>query len=213
MDIEKYKKLIQSLPYLDQSFVPHRERWVKILDQSKLLYNIDEFDFENGYSREDLLNMPLSKEKIIKILMWGYPRGSRGRNISNLLGLIDDIIEILSIAHDKECDRKNLYYIISKLNHLNGIGRSTWSKFLYFSRITFEKIPLLILDQKLEKALSEQIVNDVEFPSLEDAENIDAYLGYLQSSNTLARKLKVIPDSLELFFFMFTEVFKLHRDD
>ncbi|MGJ4789519.1 hypothetical protein [Leptospira koniambonensis] len=209
MDIEKYRTLIQNLPYLDQSFIPHKSRWVKILYQSKLLYNLDEFAFEKGYSREDLLNMPVSKEKVIKMLMWGYPIGGRGRNISNLLSSTDRIVEILSVVYGQECDRQNIFYIIKELDSLNGMGRSTWSKLLYFNRTTFEGIPLLILDQKIERAVHKQIINDVKFPSFENATDVNSYLEYLQSSSILARKLKVVPDSLELFFFMFADVFRL----
>ncbi|MDV6237694.1 hypothetical protein CH379_018855 [Leptospira ellisii] len=211
MNIEKYKELIRRLPYLDQSFIPHKERWTKILNKSRLFSNTDRFDFEKGYSREDLLNMPISKEKVIKILMWGYPIGGRGKNISDLLYWIDTIVEILSSVHGEDCSRNKLLQIIGDLDKINGMGRSTWSKFLYFSGTTFEQIPLLILDQKIERALNKQIVNDIKFPSLEKAGDIDTYISYLRSSNALARKLEVIPDSLELFFFMFTDVFRLRN--
>ena len=97
MRIISFAEVIKNLPEDQHSFSIKKKNWTNIKDVIKLF---DENDSMN-ISRSDLFELGessevVSKEFIIKVLMWGYPTAGRGRNIQNALSKIDDISQYLT---------------------------------------------------------------------------------------------------------------------
>jgi hypothetical protein len=144
MNIEPYIPLIQNLPFTEQAFIPNEQRWSQILATANIQINIQKYN--NGFSRNDIFNLDLNIETIIKILMWGYPTGGRGNNIINVLNEGNHIIHILNSHNNSAIERNEICELINELDHIRCLGRSTWSKLLYFSNIRYLNNRLLILD-------------------------------------------------------------------
>ncbi|TGK30999.1 hypothetical protein EHQ12_15150 [Leptospira gomenensis] len=211
MDLSEYIVFIKNLPFKEQSFFPHLSRWEKLLSDSVSPRSLPP-DIAEGYSRGDLMDgLSLSEDKVIKILMWGYPYGGRGNNIKNVLSSIPEIVRILKDIETSELNERELVEISKKFEDIKGLGRSTWSKFLYFNATRFEGGPLLILDQKIERALNGKSVNGIRFCVLNDKDG-NTYVEYLRSMNGLGDRLNLSTDALELFFFMFYDIFRLFRN-
>lgn len=204
MNIEPYLTLIENLPYLEQAFVPHGKRWQEYHKKLRL-----EFDYSQGISRGDLFTIQFSPEKLVKILMWGYPLSGRGKNIEKCLTNRDHLVSLVHKYEGKEIDRNDLLNLIIALDKIKGVGRAIWSKILYFSNILFEGKRLLILDSKIESALGNQNVNGIPFININDKSPQD-YVSYVESMNQLGSQFNVKTDKIELFLFMFAEVLRLN---
>lgn len=114
-------------------------------------------------SRSDIFKTDDIGSKIIKALMWGYPRGTTNRAVGNNNG----IHVILTRLHDccnhlkeiKDCDYKSADDFledehVSFLFDLRGVGVSTLSKLLYFFNVKIEGKQCVIFDSRVYKALS-----------------------------------------------------------
>ena len=134
-------------------------------------------------------------------IVWGYPSGGRGKNVEYLLknigALTDDIEKVAREGKIRSWDSK-----LDGLRKIKGVGVSTYSKFLYFLRVSVEKEEqkALILDGRLMAALKEF----KDFESLEEVTE-QKYPDYLSAMHSVANKpeLKVDPGKLEMFLFLF----------
>ena len=69
--------------------------------------------------------------------MWGYPSGGRGKNIQKVLDKFERLKKILKkIQKDNQIDQAQADLYISELDAIDGLGMSTWSKFLYFFKVS-----------------------------------------------------------------------------
>jgi hypothetical protein len=93
--------LIANLPVRQQCFTTRRGTWQNFENQIPWLMAINERLFEENISvnisRNDIFNTENVREKIIKTIYWGYPRGMRGNNFRNIVNQID-IIQAAVIA-------------------------------------------------------------------------------------------------------------------
>ena len=208
MRIKDYSALIENLPYKNQSFIVKANNWSKY---STLCsdYKLFEDNSEIRISRKDLFEASTNtKLFIIKTLMWGYPNGGRGGNIKKVLdtSILYKVSEILdgyrnqNISHDQ---------FITDLKRIHGLGISTITKFLYFLNTKVNGYPSLILDERIMRVVSEGVFEELnELGKLRRENASKKYPKYLKLMNELAEDIKVKPDQLELFLFMFGQNLK-----
>jgi hypothetical protein len=211
--MEKYKLLIENLPYEEQAFIPSSSAWTEILNYNH--YPSEYFNWEHGYSRKELFDSSLDIDKLIKILMWGYPTGGRGKHIKQLIPKLEEVNGILQKYEGYNVDSSALQKLVMALDPIEHLGRSTWSKLLYFCNIKYRDSRLLILDDRISKALSGKAFSEVTFAKMKGyyasrvTEKARLYVDYLDKMYDLAEKLEVKSDQLELFFFMFADILRL----
>lgn len=209
----KYKELIKNLPVFDQTFKPNKETWMDLLHTHN--YSLSDFDFVNGYSREELHKMKMSVNKLICILMWGYPTGGRGNNLNRVLDQIQEIQNILIDYENRDLSRKELTALIIKLESIEKLGRSTWSKLLCFSEIRYPKGALLILDDQIQNAISDKNFCGVQFNDIRNDRSkksdkkANNYIDYIERMSDLSKKIDVSAEQLEFFLFMFSKILRL----
>ena len=137
--------------------------------------------------------------------MWGYPTKGRGRNIENLLKPenFEKLIDQLKMLEGKnDLTLAN----IQEFQKIKGLGKSTITKFLYFKKVRIEKYPAFIFDQKVLNALKSGRYKDYgieAFKNIKTNCSVFDYLNYLTFMQTLANKMNVFTDQLELFLFEF----------
>jgi len=201
MRIISFAKVIKQLPEDQHSFSIKKTNWnnikevVKLFDKNDSM-NISRGDlFELGESSEEV-----SKEFIIKVLMWGYPTGGRGKNIQNALAHIDDISQYLTNSKKNNINEEDLI----NGTKLSGIGLSTLSKFLYFLKIEMKEYPTVILDLRLitmlRKAGFDELTNLKEITY---SKGPKMYCTYLKEISSLSKKIGCSVGQLEMFLFIF----------
>lgn len=89
MNIENFKILISSLPVRQQCFTSKKRTWQKAENKIDWLKEINNSLFNNqetlNISRQDIFDSKeLMREKLLKIIYWGYPNGMRGNNFWNI---------------------------------------------------------------------------------------------------------------------------------
>ena len=201
--ISEYKDLISNLPVEQQSSTIKKEIWKRIEYKRKAEIERDIFGNEDSIeiSRKDIFAETDITKKIIMILMWGYPTGGRGNNIQNLLEKINDIIDILKSINKKNLIEAEARKEIENLNSITGLGMSTWTKFLYFFDVSIDSNKCQIFDLKIIASLNKKQFD--EFEQKIWKQNIDYYFNYNKMLNKIATTLKVFPDRIELFLFLF----------
>jgi hypothetical protein len=203
MKIKQFETLIREIPDRNQSFDIKRSIWNNS-SQKDLISKIFDEKKSITLNRQDLFNSVWNLEEfVIKTLMWGYPTKGRGSNIDNVLeqSLFENIIGVIRNYQDKEVSIEN---VISDLEQLRGIGISTFSKFLFFTRTYINSYPALILDLRIIS-----IINSGRFDELNSLKGIShsnaksRYLEYIKTIYELSIATNTKPEQIELFLFMF----------
>ncbi|WP_354361848.1 hypothetical protein [Pedobacter sp. UYP30] len=209
MKINNYKILISNLPVKQQSFKTKRTTWNKAESQIEWLKKLNEGIFHNKptltISRQDIFETKDLIEKIVKTIYWGYPYGMRGNHFVDILKHID-LIES-AFKKLKQTDRpttEDFNNLTITLKSVKGLGLSTYSKLLYFFKLTFNDNPCLILDQRLIDVFANKTYFEFQQLSKVCYENAEKnYLNFLQITQQLAEKIETEGENIEVFLFTF----------
>lgn len=209
MSIEHYKKLISILPVRQQCFTTKRTVWTKAENEIHWLKNLNENLFgENKsltISRQDVFETNESREVIIKAIYWGYPAGMRGNHFVNILKNIDTIkTAIWRLSQKSNPTTTDFFELAATFKNVTGLGLSTYSKLLYFFKISFNGNPCLILDQRLIDVFASKAYSDFQLLSNIRYDNAEKrYLDFLQLAQQIAGKIETEGENVELFLFSF----------
>lgn len=209
MNISSYITLIQNLPVQEQCFTTKRNTWSEFENSRLWLKELNNqiFNLSNNVviSRKDLYEISDFKQLIVKTIYWGYPGGMRGNNFECILDSIDKIIEILfQLKEKRNPNETDFIDLKNEFAQIKGIGISTYSKILCFSKISFNGDPCLILDARLINIFNSRIF--IEFEELKyiryyNAEN--KYLTYLKTIHSLALQHRTNGENIEQFLYIF----------
>lgn len=203
MYITDFTGLIQSLPYKQHAFDIKRKNWMIPSQQYKIDAVFDSKDTIT-INRNDLTNSRFDLETfIIKTLMWGYPTKGRGKNINKILtkSNFDFLLLLLEDYHEGDIFIERLE---SDIKQIPGLGLATMSKFTNFLNTTIDGNKAVILDNRIRETINKG--SFIEFDHLKGIRidnAIKRYPIYLETINQLAKQMKLEPEQIELFLFMF----------
>lgn len=209
MNIFHFNNLIANLPVRQQCFTTRRGTWQNFENQTPWLMAINERLFEENISvnisRNDIFNTENVREKIIKTIYWGYPRGMRGNNFRNIVNQIDIIqAAVIGALENHNRTAQDFFQLTNVFGQIQGIGLSTYSKLLYFFDIRFNNLPSLILDQRLIDVFNRNIFEN--FQNLNNINYANAethYMNYLNTLNAISENMGCQEENIEQFLFMF----------
>lgn len=209
MRLSEFKSLIANMPVTHQAFASKRATWAPHIDKNneagKALCSIFRNSDEVTLSRSDLRSLaskPNMAEFVMATIIWGYPRGMRGNHVENLIGHLDTLTQLLVTAKTHPITDWNLHY--ANVRPVNGIGLSTYTKFLSFLSIQVNGHGALILDDRIIRVANQEVFEDMR--SLRNLSYQNAaryYPDYLQRMDTIAAELSVTSEQLEFFLFEF----------
>lgn len=112
---------------------------------------------ENGekiikLSRSEVFGESDTKKKIIKVLMWGYPRAKINKSrqyIINITNAIETLAELFG-----NLAGRGINEIWQIMNDVSGLGIATMSKLLYFFEVSFDGKRCLIYDSDVIEFLN-----------------------------------------------------------
>ncbi len=209
MNIDNYKILISNLPVRQQCFTTKRTTWTKAESEIQWLKNLNDKLFGNNktltISRQDIFETSEPREAIIKTIYWGYTAGMRGNHFVNILKHIDTIENVLRTLREKpNPTTKDFNDLTLTFKNVVGLGLSTYSKLLYFFKITFNDNPCLILDQRLIDVFASKTYSNFQQLGKIRYDNAEKkYLDFLQFTRQLATDLETQGENIELFLFTF----------
>lgn len=198
-----YIHLIQSLPVSDQAFTIKASNWQKALS---------DFHFQeifNGaenicLSRKDLHDTNNVELFILKTILWGYPKGMRGKNFENIYKSLSTLSRILNVHDRAFLKTDDLYELQNKLQKIEGLGLSTYSKLLYFRDFKFNGLPALILDERLIRVFKNNVFEEFEsLAKISQYNSVKMYNDYLQIMDALSEELNASGEQTEQFLFIF----------
>jgi hypothetical protein len=209
MNIDNYKILISNLPVNQQCFTTKRTTWRKAESEIEWLKNLNDKLFGAKktltISRQDIFETKEPREIIIKTIYWGYTGGMRGNHFLNIIKNID-IIEstLLSLKQTIQPPTAEFDKLAATFKKVAGLGLSTYSKLLYFFKISFNNNPCLILDQRLIDVFANKMFSDFQQLSYIHYGNAEKkYLDFLHLTNHVSKKLETNGENIELFLFIF----------
>lgn len=203
VSIHKYLNLIKALPVTEQSFAVKASNWKDLLKpvHFEKIFGNEEIIY---ISRFDIQETNCIELFILKTILWGYPKGMRGKNFENIYIHINTLVEILNVPKGTFLKIDDLYILQKKFKQINGIGLSTYSKLLYFRDFKFDGLPALILDERLIRIFKNGIFQ--EFKILSEISQYNSkkmYKNYLQIMFKLSEQLNVSGEQIEQFLFIF----------
>lgn len=206
--IIEFGELINLIPARNQSTRIERKAWKRFSDNDKarieaIFRDKDEVEL----SRADVLSEADTAKKIVMVLMWGYPTGGRGSNIKNILEEIDKLSEILSSVDKKDLTKTEANKLIEQFESVRGLGISTWTKLLYFFNFSIDSKKCQIYDLKIVDSLNKKQFSELCTQIWK--QDIDHYYQYVELVDTLAMRMCVSPEQVELFLFYYNLCYKL----
>ncbi len=222
ISIKEYAGLIKSLPVGGQFTKIKKDS--KFWDPTKTDFSddvkevvkavFDECSGDEKYiniSRDDIKNTSDTKQKIVKILMWGYPGGGRYGQVQNILQNMDVLTNWLEDNNGNNFDSVQ-DDALGNLLEINCLGLSTISKLLYFFNVKIGDCPCQIYDGKVINSLNKnhQIA---ELSTRNDwGRTYPDYEEYIDLLFGLSNDYQCSPDQIELFLFMINNSFNLGKD-
>ncbi|MCK9425737.1 MAG: hypothetical protein M0Q21_06845 [Ignavibacteriaceae bacterium] len=201
MDISEFSGLIKNLQVERHSVTTKFSRWENYFGVNRPA-EVDQLfgsSPEIKISRKDIFSIESLKKKIYMTIFWGYPNGMRNNYHQLIFNQIEDIKDKLGQASIiRNWDQEILTV------NFSGLGFSTYSKLLYFTKSTINSNVALILDNRIIECISKGT-----FSNFDDLRQITynnasrLYPKYLSTMKDLAQQLKVDGDQIELFLFLF----------
>ncbi len=206
--ISEYSELIKQIPVFYQSTKIKKKSWERIPYDGKERIEQELFGTreEVELSREDVFSEVDSAKKIIMVLMWGYPTGGRGSHIKNILMRIAELDQLLSSAANQDLTKTQASSLIKQFNGIQGLGVSTWSKLLYFFRVSVDSRKCQIYDLKIVESLNKKQFSELGTQIWK--QDVDHYYQYIELLGNLATHMRVFPEQVELFLFSFNYYYK-----
>jgi hypothetical protein len=162
-------------------------------------------------SRHDLLVLGEGykiKLFVFATVIWGYPAGMRGRHFQSIFQSINDIEKIL--MSNRQANIENWAEHYGLVDQVEGLGLSTYTKFLHFIRATINSLPALILDQRLIDVFRKGIFRECrDLKTIHYGNAPYLYPKYLEMMDCIANKYHVDSGKLEMFLFEFGANLKL----
>lgn len=206
--MDRHINLIRSMPVSEQAFTSKKSTWEKYIGKKILSSDILAEIFDNKedveISRQDLLNAGKSenlRKFIVSTILWGYPAGMRGNHFENISNHLEKVEACLLKAKRGIEDWDSHY---ATANKIEGLGLSTYTKLLYFIGADVNKIPCVILDQRVINAIRKGAICGLE--SLDGIATHNAakkYPEYLMIINEAAKKYGASHGGVEMFIFSF----------
>ncbi len=213
--MDRFRDLIANMPIREQAFTSKKETWGKYISELPGFANLISDVFGQSetveISRHDLFQLAENRkirEFIFATIIWGYPAGMRGDHFCTMFKGIDNVTENLISCREKSIENWQEHY--KSVASIEGLGLSTYTKFLYFLKVNIQNLPALILDQRLIKVFRKGIFH--EFRDLKNIRYDNApalYPKYLNIMDSIAKKYHVNPGNLEMFLFEFGDNLKL----
>ena len=214
MLLANFKDLITNMPVSYQAFTSKRKTWQlhigKDNEAGRALRSIFQ-DSKGGaldmvtLSRSDLRclgNKQNLAEFVMATIVWGYPRGMRGNHVGNMMGDVNLLTKLLIDARLNAVPNWKNHY--ANVNQINGIGLSTYTKFLSFLDVQVEGHTALILDDRIIRVVSQCVFEELRpLQKLNNNSAANSYPEYLKVISDVAMQLNVSAESMELFLFEF----------
>lgn len=202
-NIKNYINLIQSLPVAQQAFTVKASNWQKSLSDIHF-QEIFKGSESICLSRNDVHDTNNLELFILKTILWGYPKGMRGKNFENIYKNLNTLSEILNVPNRVFLKKDDLSELQGKLNKIEGLGLSTYSKLLYFRDFKFDGVPALILDERLIRVFKNRGFKEFEpLSEISQYNSVKMYGAYLQIMSDFSEQYKVSGEQIEQFLFIF----------
>ena len=209
MRLSEFRTLVANMPVDYQAFTSKQSIWASHLNRNDnaggALRTIFGTSHEVTLSRSDLRSFackPDLAQFVMAAIIWGYPRGMRGNHVSNLIGHLGSLTQLLSAARTQTVADWGTHY--TRVRPIVGIGLSTYTKFLSFLSVHVQGYTALILDDRIIR-----VANQCVFEELAPLRGLSydnaprSYPQYLECIHGLAEDLEVSPEQIEFFLFEF----------
>jgi len=121
--------------------------------------------------------------------------------LQNIQTLEDTLNEIRNIPNPTTTDFDRIVNVFSEIK---GLGLSTYSKLLYFSKIKFNGHCCQILDTRLIEIFNNEIFDDFSaFRQIRYDNAKNYYIRYIETTNQIANRLQTNGENIEQFLFIF----------
>jgi hypothetical protein len=156
-------------------------------------------------SRSDLRKFARERELdlfVVTTILWGYPDGMRGTNVSDIGNSFPALLKLLEAARASKIDAWTVH--CAELARIRGVGLSTYTKFLSFLAIPIDGNVAMILDKRITQVVQRQAFSELApINKLSYDNGLRRYPEYLRWIHSTARTLNVPTENLEFFLFEF----------
>jgi len=209
MRLIDFAPLICNMPVSNQAFISKRSTWSPYIQREDAagtaLRSIFGTSNDVFLSRHDLRLLASKAELaefVIATIIWGYPGGMRGYHFASLIDHLSKLAQILDAARSRPISDWASHY--EQVKPIEGVGLSTYTKFLHFLSAQIENHMAVILDKRIIDVTRNKVFEELAPLSALSYENAPRhYPRYLECLESLAQRLSVPSENIEFFLFEF----------
>jgi 8-oxoguanine DNA glycosylase-like protein len=161
---------------------------------------------EVNLSRGDLRRLATKSdlaEFVVATIVWGYPRGMRGNNVRNMFSHFTPLCDLLSGVRAAPVTNWDSHFD-DEVHRIEGLGLSTYTKFLQFLDARIEGNAALILDKRIIDTCNTRVFEELApLRNLTLTNAPGSYTDNLACMRQIASNLSVKSENIEFFLFEF----------
>ncbi len=166
--------------------------WHDLVYNNPIIHTVLESRESNNITRQEIFDTINSAERIVKILMWGFPDGGRGKFTARIIPYIAEISASMEEINEHDLPWKEYVRHYNRIIRFQGVGRSTANLFFFFFKVKCNGMEPVAITERVTKHFA-------EFEEFNGINPTTTYLRQLQVFNDLAKKYKVTVEQIEYY--------------
>jgi hypothetical protein len=202
----RFRNLIDAMPVTQQAFTTKFDTWSNYVNEAQSIERLFNGRDTIELSRGNLFDVARTgdlEKLLVSVIMWGYPRGMRGRHFQDILDCREHLFQVLTdLQENPEIENWSQHY--NAIVQVRGMGMSTYTKLLYFMGARVGAANCLIFDDRIVRTINKRL-----FLEFRDIDNVSTatmsarYPEYLRIMSAQANVLGLTSEKIELFLFQF----------
>lgn len=150
-----------------------------------------------GIRRREIFSTINVEKRIIKALIWAYPKGKRGNGLSRAIDNLTCIANILRVYMGKNIPQEEYINLCKVLRKIDGVSFSVLGILLYYFKISCNGLASIPITGHVRNAYQ-------QFVELQGYRN-SLYHIQMEHLNSLAKQLYVTTEQLEFYLFTISQ--------
>jgi len=211
ISIVNFSDNIRSLPIEEHSFVTNYKNWEPYEYRSKEFKSANKQIFKKEQAeinRYDLFKLNQGDPGVFtfSVFYWGYPSGGMlNKSMNSIIEKenVKKLIAAISYLQMKK-EAEEFEEVISQFKGVNGIGLSTYSKFLHFLDFRIAGYPCLILDSRLIRVFNKGLFKEfLPLKNIKYESGEKHYVDFLKIMHESSDKMNISSAKIEMFLFTY----------
>lgn len=171
--------------------------WINMANNYSNVRNVLSNRMSNAIQREDIFSTQDFRERIIKILMWGFLVDNRFRHVERTMPHIEAIANIMNDIKDGNLLWKEYVWNYNRIKRFDGVGGSKVNLLFYYFNVKCDNMKPVAITGKVTCRYT-------DFDVFDEVRSYTTYPKQIRVFNEFAQQNGVSVDQIEYYLYRVT---------